>query len=237
MESLRNESNYTLKYAARIGGMSYVLLIVLGLFAELFVRGTLISTSVQETVTGILTNTFLFRMGFLSDMLMVILDIIVGISFYSLLKRVNKTVALTGLLFRMTQSVLLAVNLMRMHSASVYFEQSVRLSIAEKSVFELLGMNELHMFSQGYFFALIFFGIYLILIALQLRKTNYFKTIFVYLIGLSGFLYVADSLVNFIAPEYKMITGSPISMVIWILSEFAIAISLIGLSFRKKHFE
>lgn len=236
MNNLNVDNNQTIRKAARIGGISYVVLILLGLFAELFVRSALITTDVAETASNIVSNELLFRLGFFSDLFMVLLDITVGIAFYVILRNVNKTLAITGLIIRSTQSVLLAMNLQRMHTALLYFKNSFVENIAERDFFQLLGNNQLEMFKYGYFLALIFFGLYLIVISLQLRQTDYFNNVVVMFIAVAGVLYVADSVVNFMMPQFKMITGSNVSMIIWIVSEFSIAIGLIKLSFRKKPF-
>ncbi|MDH8679028.1 DUF4386 domain-containing protein [Fusibacter bizertensis] len=232
METVNFDSDQTIKKAARIGGISYVLLILLGLFAELFVRSSLITGTMTETVSNITSNELLFRLGFFSDLLMVLLDITVGIALYVIFRNLNKTLAMTGLILRMIQSVLLAMNLQRMHTALLYFKND----IIEPVFSQILGIYQLEMFRYGYFLALVFFGLYLIVIALQFRQTDYFNKIVVFFIGVSGTLYVADSIVNFIFPQFKMYTGSNVSMLIWIVTEFAIAIGLIRLSFRKKSF-
>ena len=236
MNSLNVDNDQTIRKAARIGGISYVLLILLGLFAEMFVRSTLITTEMAVTANNIVSNEFLFRLGFFSDLFMVLLDITVGIAFYVILRNLNKTFALTGLILRLTQSVLLAINLQRMHTALLYFKNSMVENVVEPGLLQLLGVNQLEMFKYGYFLALIFFGLYLIVIALQLRQTDYFNKVVVLFIAMAGGLYVADSIVNFMLPQFKMITGSNVSMIIWIVSEFSIAIGLIRLSFRKKPF-
>ena len=236
MDRINVDNDQTIKKAARIGGISYVLLIILGLFAELFVRSALITTEVSVTASNIVSNELLFRLGFLGDLLMVLLDITVGIAFYVILRNINKTLAITGLILRLTQSILLAMNLQKMHTALLYFKNSIVENILEPELLQLLGFNQLEMFKYGYFLALIFFGLYLIVIALQLRQTDYFNKVVVLFIAVAGGLYVADSIVNFMIPQFKMITGSNVSMIIWIVSEFSIAIGLIKLSFRKKPF-
>jgi hypothetical protein len=123
-----------------------------------------------------------------------------------------------------------------MHTALLYFKNSNVENIVETELLQLLGVNQLEMFKYGYYLALIFFGLYLIVIALQLRQTDYFNKVVVLFIAVAGGLYVADSIVNFMLPQFKMITGSNVSMLIWIVSEFSIAIGLIKLSFRKKPF-
>lgn len=219
------------KKVARIGGISYILLIILGLIAELFVREKLITSSSLETMNLVVDNPMLFKLGFLSDLLMVLLDVVVGFAFYILLKHHNKILALTGLIMRLIQSIILASNLLNLWNGYLYFT-SKGLGDYQAD----LGFHALKLFNYGYYLALIFFGMYLILLAIQLNKTKYFKTIISIFVYLAGILYIVDSIVNFILPQYAHLSGSNLSMLIWIISEFSIAISLIVLSFRKKSF-
>jgi len=231
--NVRLESDKTYKITARIGGISYLLLIFLGLYAELFVRERLLAGNGYEIINNVLNHEMLYRSAFLSDLIMVLLDIIVGIVFYIILKKTNWIIALTGLVLRLSQSILLAVNLIRMHTALQLFKASSH----STDYYAVLGLAELNIFKYGYFLALIFFGLYLVVIASQLYQRDYFNKIIVLFIGISGLFYIADSLVNFLLPDLTYITSSTPVMMLWIITEIAIALELIRLSFRKKSFE
>jgi hypothetical protein len=80
----------------------------------------------------------------------------------------------------------------------------------------------------------VFFGLYLVVLSCQLGKNRIFVPVIAKFMGLAGILYVADSLVNFIYPDFAPITGSMPVMLIWIITEFSIAGALIALGLGKK---
>ena len=68
------------KVNARTAGVLYLIIIISGLFSEVFVRtGIIVPGDATTTAANIESNTFLFRIGFISDLIMVMSD--VGVAF------------------------------------------------------------------------------------------------------------------------------------------------------------
>src|SRR5690348_10523024 len=92
------------KYS-RIGGVFYLIIIIAGISAELFIRGNMIvSNDATTTFNNIVGSPLKWRMGIAADMVMHICDIPLMMIFYVLLKPVNRNLALLALLFVLTQS-------------------------------------------------------------------------------------------------------------------------------------
>src|SRR5256885_14262692 len=93
---------------SRVGGLLYLIIIITGLFGELFVRNKLIvSGDAASTVNNITGSLMLWRIGIAGDIFMHICDIPLVMIFYVLLKPINKNLALTALLFVMVQSAVM----------------------------------------------------------------------------------------------------------------------------------
>ena len=230
-KNINKQDEKLLRRVALIGGVAYIILIVLGLFAEVFVRESLIvEGDALLTIQNIVTHESLFRIGLLSDLTMVISDIVVGLAFYILLKHTGQILALSALILRLIQSTLLAGNLLSMNKILIILAQTKDYTDNVQSQV----MIELMNFQYGYYLALIFFGIYLILIAYQMNRSKMVPIFIGGFVGVAGFLYFADSIVNFIVPQFNYITGSSVSMLIWTVSELSIAgtLVLIGISKR-----
>src|SRR5664280_2718040 len=87
---------------ARIGGVLYLLIIVTGLFGEMFVRGKLVvSGDATATASNITASQVLWRVGVAGDLIMHVCDIPLMLIFYVLLRPVHKTLALLGVLFNL----------------------------------------------------------------------------------------------------------------------------------------
>src|SRR6476659_361826 len=88
---------------ARIGGLLYLFIIVAALFAEAYVRGTLIvQGDPAATATRILASETLFRAGLAGEMLTCACDVALAMILYVLLKPVNRNLALLAAFFRLT---------------------------------------------------------------------------------------------------------------------------------------
>jgi len=84
-----------LKTNTRTAGMLYLLIILTGLFSEMFVRsGIIVPNDGAATTANIANHTFLFRIGFISDLTMVMSDAAVALLLFLILKPVNYGVSL-----------------------------------------------------------------------------------------------------------------------------------------------
>ncbi len=82
------------KYA-RVGGVIYLVIIIAGIFGELFVRGKLVVPGdVTATASNIAASPMLWRLGIGADLIMQLCDIPLMLIFYVLMKPVNKNLAL-----------------------------------------------------------------------------------------------------------------------------------------------
>jgi len=85
---------------ARTAGVFYVVTILGGLFAEIFVRGKMIvPNDAAATAQNILASETLFRLGFAADLVGGAAYVVVTLLLYELLKPVNRPVALLSVLF------------------------------------------------------------------------------------------------------------------------------------------
>jgi len=85
---------------ARMAGVFYLLTILTGGFALVFVSGRLVVYGdAAATATNILAHEPLFRLGFAADLIMAACYIVVTLLLYDLLKPVNRSVSLLAAFF------------------------------------------------------------------------------------------------------------------------------------------
>jgi hypothetical protein len=88
---------------ARWTGAAYLGIVACGLFAELFVRGSLVVPGdAVATAHRIAEAPGLFGLGLGADVLMIGLDVAVAFGLYRLLRPVSRPLALAATLFRLT---------------------------------------------------------------------------------------------------------------------------------------
>src|SRR5690606_12722301 len=83
------------KYA-RIGGVLYLMIILLGAFGQIVIRGSVVTTDAASTYQNLITSDTLWRIGVMGDLIMHALDIPLMIILFMLLKSVSKNLALLG---------------------------------------------------------------------------------------------------------------------------------------------
>ena len=94
------------KYA-RVAGISYIIVILLGVFSVNFILSTLIvPDDVAATYKNISENEFLFRTSVVSETLMYLLVILLSLSLFVVLKTIDKNLALLALLWRVVEAII-----------------------------------------------------------------------------------------------------------------------------------
>lgn len=92
---------------ARVAGLSYIVIIVLGIFGVGLVEsGLVVPGDDAATVANIRAHTLLFRTGIYSEIMMFVLVVLLSLSLYVILKTVNKNLALLALLWRLGEAIL-----------------------------------------------------------------------------------------------------------------------------------
>ena len=85
---------------ARVGGVLYLIIIALGMFEELFIRGSIVvSGDAAATFTNLRNMEMLWRTGIAMEMVLVIINVALSMALYVLTRPVNKELALLALLF------------------------------------------------------------------------------------------------------------------------------------------
>jgi hypothetical protein len=92
---------------ARVAGLAYVVVILLGIFSVGLVESKLIvSGNDAATVNNIMANEFLFRIGIIGEIMMYVLVVLLSLALYVILKTVNRNLALLALLWRLGEAII-----------------------------------------------------------------------------------------------------------------------------------
>lgn len=92
---------------ARVAGLTYIIVILLGVFSVNFIESNLIvQNDNAATYNKIVENVFLFRISLVSELFMYLLVILLSLSLYVVLKTVDKNLALLALLWRVAEAII-----------------------------------------------------------------------------------------------------------------------------------
>jgi len=203
---------------ARLTGILYLVIIICGLFSEMFVRsGMILSEDPGATAGNIISNKSLFRIGFLSDMLMVMSDVGVALLLYLLLEHVHRGLSLLAGFFRLAQATVLGLNLLNYFMPVLLLEGGGNMDAFSPEQLHALTSLFLQAHSYGYLISGIFFGFSCIFLGMLLHRSPHFPKWLGILVFAAGISYVIDSFTNFLAPgmapvtEYLVISVAVIS--------------------------
>ena len=199
---IANESNLQKRKLARITGFFYLLIIACGLMSGIFVREALIDPSdSQVTLNNLIENEYLYRLGFLGDMVMVISDVVVSVLFYFLLKEVHRGLAIFAAVFRLMQSAILGANLINLFEPVLMIRGAQQLSTEQLYVLAEQVLTQFQVFDHGYLISGVFFGINCLLMGILLFHSMDFPKFLGVMLFTAGLGYLFNSMSNFVAPS------------------------------------
>ena len=188
----------------KTAGLLYLIIIVFGIYSEVFIRGSLIVEGDSvTTATSILASENLFRFGLAADVIMILSDVAIAILFYILLKPVSKTLALMAAAFRLIQASILGFNLLNYYAALLLIKGTAYSNSFEAAQLQTLALLFLEIHSHGYDLGLIFFSFSSIILGVLLIRSDYFPHLFGYGLMAAGLAYLTGSFTRFLFPDYS----------------------------------
>lgn len=195
--------NLILSRYARLGGLLYLLIIILGAVGQLVIRGTVVTPDAASTYQNLLAEDTRWRVGIGVDLVMHLLDIPLMVILFRLLKRVNKYLALLGVLFNVIQTAVLVVNKITLIIPTVLMNNPTYLAaFTEEQIHaQVYLFAEIH--NYGFGLGLIFFGFACLTYGYLLFKSEYFPKLLGVLVANAGLCYLINSGVLIAAPQYS----------------------------------
>ena len=188
---------------ARIGGGLYLILILVGIFAVVFVRGKLIvAGDATATANNIIASQLLWRIGIASDLIMHVCDIPIMLIIYILLRPVNKNIALLALLFNLIQTAVLVANKLNLVAALLQLESVDYLKTVDPYQLHAQMYLSLKLHDIGFGIGLIFFGFTCLVNGYLIFRSDYLPKTIGVLIQIAGLCYLTNSFALLLAPKF-----------------------------------
>ncbi len=183
----------------RAAGLLYLVIIVCGIGSEVFIRGSLYDNmDISVTAANILTDNALFKAGFLADSVMLLCDVAIAIVLYRLFRHVDKTLALSAMVFRLIQAVIIGMSLLFYFAAYLLLTGNAQ---ADAQTYTLL-LLFIDIHAYGYDLGLIFFGIANITLGVLVIRSGFCPRPLGYGPVMAAVVYVVGSYTRFMAVEY-----------------------------------
>lgn len=163
------------KKVAKLAGLFYLINIISGLFTEIFVRSNIIVwENAAATAQNIIKSQLLFRAGIISDILMTMSYLLMGITFYILLKQVNKNIALVMFAFNIIGVSLLAFCALNQFIPIIILSSDTFSKVFSADQLSALVMLFLTIYKYCYIIAGISWSAYLLPLGYLVYKSGYF---------------------------------------------------------------
>jgi len=193
----------------RLTGLLYLFVIILAGLSQGYFRGTIyIPNDAVATAQNILEQPDFFRLGISFDLLAFMLDAIISVLLYQMLKPFGKTLALSAAALRLiAHPAIGSLNLLNHYLALQVLNGAEWLAVFDEAQLQSLSLFFLQAHQYGYLIAGGLFGLHCLLLGvLIIRSTTIPKVLGGFLIG-SAAGYLIETFGNFNMPGYEMYTA------------------------------
>jgi hypothetical protein len=189
--------------AALIGGLAYVIIIVLSLFAISALDGPTEPTNAAATVGNIVNSEVLFRSGIAAFIIVLIADVVVAWALYVFFQQTSRELSVFAAWFRLVYVAISAAALLNMLVVLKLVDgtgYSMALEQAQRDAQVMLSVDA---YNYGFFLGLVFFGVHLLLLGYAMVKSDYAPTILGMLVAVAGLGYAVIDLARVVLPNYR----------------------------------
>lgn len=186
---------------ARLGGVLYVVIIVAGIFGEMFVRGSIVVPGdAPATARNLLASQALWRAGIAGDLLMHVCDLGVVWVLYVLLRPVSRNLALLAVFFVLVQSAVLVANKLTLLLPLFLLGDASYLKTLAPPQLQALAYVAIRTHDYGFGFGLLFFGVACILVGHLIARSGYLPKAIGILMQLAGACYIVNTFALVLSP-------------------------------------
>ena len=186
---------------ARIGGGLYLIIIVIGLFGEAFVRDRLIvSGDAAATAANIMSHESLWRFHIAAELLLLICAVSLLLILVVLLRPVSRDLILLAAFFNLAAIVIEAG--ITLHLLEALFPLGNAGYLKAFAPEQLYALASLSLKSHGYGFgvSLLFFGCFCVIVGYLIFKSGYLPKAIGVLMQIAGFCYLTNSFALILSP-------------------------------------
>ena len=204
------------KNSARLAGLFYLLIVICGGFAEYVRQSLSVPEDVSATAAAILASEGLFRFALVSDLIMMMSYLLLGLTLYALLKDTHKAAARFMLAFNAIGVAIKCLNMLN-HFAALHVLQTDYLAVFSEEQLNALSLFFLELHSYGYIIAQVSTGTWLLPLGYLVYRSGLLPKILGMLLMIASACYLIDLFTQFLLPGYanliEVIVLAPASLI------------------------
>jgi hypothetical protein len=222
---MSNQSEVT--NIAKIAGLLYLLVIMFGMFSEVYVSQMIIVPGdPAATSQNIVASETLFRVGFVADLIHHTCFFLVSIALYLLLKPVNKNQALVMMLFGVASVPIMMLNMLNQYIPLLLMSGADYLAVFSTAQLQALVALFLDFHSYGYYIAGIFTGLYMLPLGQLVQDSGFIPEKIGLLVKIGGIGYLINVFTIFLLPRYEVV--SYIGLAVSVIAELSLIYGLLA---------
>ena len=215
----------SIKRIARIAGFLILVITVFAPFSMMYVPSTLVVPGdAATTANNILASEGLFRAGIASDSIVFLIEIVVTVLLYVLLKPVSKTLSLVAAFARLAMTVVQGINLLNHFFVLLLLSGAGYLTVFASDQLHALVLLFLNAHEYVALIWGLFFGLHLLVLGYLVYKSGYLPRIVGGLLAVASACYLTQDFGNILLPQYKAIFATiglisivEIALPLWLL--------------------
>lgn len=196
------------KNTYRLTGLLYLLVIIFAGFSQGYVREMLVlPDDAISTANNILKHQGLFRLGLSLDLVAFILDAIISVLLYQMMKPFGKTLAMASSALRLiAHPAIGSLNLLN-HFMALHVLSGTTISLIDTEQLQEVSLLFMDAHRNGYLIAGGFFGVHCILLGSSIYRSSTIPKVFGVLVFVSGLGYLIETYGNFMIPAHEGYTA------------------------------
>jgi hypothetical protein len=210
---------------ARIAGILTLLIVVLAPFSMIYVPTALVVPGdAALTANHIMASEGLFRLGMVSDSIVFLIEIVLTVLLYVLVKPVNKTLSLVAAFSRLAMTVIQGLNLLNHFIVLLLLSGAGYLTTFAPDQTHALVMMFLDAHENMVLIWGLFFSLHLLVFGYLVYRSGYIPKMIGVLLVIASLSYLIQGFGNILFPQYKAIFTSigflssiEIALPIWLL--------------------
>ncbi|MHA2061906.1 MAG: DUF4386 domain-containing protein [Candidatus Sifarchaeia archaeon] len=203
-------TDMSLNKIAIITGVAFLFMLFLGILGLPLYQNLLVPGDETTSITNIMANLLLFRLGIASYLIILILDVIVAVGLYMVFKQVNKNLALLQMWLRLLYTAIALISLI------------------------VLVMLFINAYNIAQLIAYTFFIPHIFVLGILVFKSDFFPKPIGILVIIASFCYLILIYGEFLLPQNLYEASFLIVILIAIIGEISVGIGLLWKGLRNE---
>jgi hypothetical protein len=200
------------RLVARVGGVLYLIIIVLGALGEGVVRSSIVVPgNATATAAKLRSMEWLWRLGVAGEVVVLTCATALTLILYVLLRPVSRDLALMAVFFNLVSIAIEGVAAISLAAALFPLTNAAYVHAFTPEQLNVMAMLSVRSHSAGFGIALIFFGVECVILGFLIFRSGYMPRSIGVLMQIAGVCYVINSFAQLLSPPLRVGCFPPFS--------------------------